>query len=354
MAREGGEIRFRSGLDERGFTVMHNIVLLDTRISHPAYRTLNLLMYYARQDARCWPGQEEMAQRLATNVRSVQRYLAELDDLGLITVERRGNNLTNLYWIEDVRDAYLPSDLSPITDATNLSGRSSDATKLSGRKAGDATVVSRPIKGIKNNQIAEEESTTARIGSESSSGIEAEDVVVVLYRLVQIGITRVVAERLLKNYGLELVERQLEWIAYRDVQNKAAALVSAIKEDWAPPPAVAEAQEREAMRLEAAEREREKAKKQREAETTAYEFQQEMDRVWGEFSQQERDTWRSLIERSLEGHVVAKPGGMVHGKLVVAKLEKALRALLEHRRKYPEREVSAEQFLIDLVGDWER
>lgn len=318
------EILFRSKIDERGYTMMYNIVLLDTRLSHPAYRTLMLLLYYARQDDHCWPGQKEIASRLGCNLRTVQRHLDELHDLGLISIERRGNNRTNRYWIEDVRDAYSPDKTASSSDMTEMSSRSKsgrrEMTFLSGGKAGDMTEVTPPIE--KKNQRVEEESTSSEAPVQ-----EDESVVVLLHRLESVGVTKVVARRLLASSGPEVVGRQLEWISHRGVKDKAAALVSAIKEDWTAPPAVVEAREREELRAKADEDQRVREEKRRELAANALSHQQALDEIWALFDEDEQAEWMLLAEASIAHHAAVKRGGVAWNNMLQAKITKALEAI---------------------------
>jgi hypothetical protein len=64
--------------------------------------------------------------------------------------------------------------------------------------------------------------------------------------LVRCGVTEDVARSLLGEFDPARVARQLEWITFRQVRDPAAALVDAIRRDWAPPPAWRENTAREA------------------------------------------------------------------------------------------------------------
>ena len=52
-----------------------------------------------REMDECFPGQERLAKDMGNGVRSVVRYLAELEEVGLITIKRRGQGRPNLYTI---------------------------------------------------------------------------------------------------------------------------------------------------------------------------------------------------------------------------------------------------------------
>ena len=85
-----GKIQYRSPLDARGFTMLHNAVLLDTRLSDGAKVTYMVLMHHARQDDHCFPGQERLCAERGLKERALRSHLAELEAARLITRERRG------------------------------------------------------------------------------------------------------------------------------------------------------------------------------------------------------------------------------------------------------------------------
>lgn len=66
-------------------------LLLDTALSSEACRLYALLTTYDYgRTGKCWPGREEAAQRLSWGVRTVTRYLKELQDAGAILRRRQG------------------------------------------------------------------------------------------------------------------------------------------------------------------------------------------------------------------------------------------------------------------------
>ena len=99
-------LSFRSNADAAGFTILSNLVLLDTALSDGAKVTYLVLLHHARQAASCFPGQERLAAERGITERSVRSHLSELAARGLVTVERRGKARTNLYWIEGLEAVY--------------------------------------------------------------------------------------------------------------------------------------------------------------------------------------------------------------------------------------------------------
>lgn len=99
----------------KGFTMIHNVVLLDESISYQArFLFLLLLMFSWRKDS-CFLGQDRLAQIMGVHRNSVKRYLDELIELKLISSQRRGLNRTNMYYFENLSERYsLVSDALPI------------------------------------------------------------------------------------------------------------------------------------------------------------------------------------------------------------------------------------------------
>ena len=102
-----------------GFTVIPNPLLRRQGISPGAKLTYLMLLSYAWQDDACFPGQETLAHDLCAGVRSVRRYLQELEDAGLVTIKQRGLGLTNLYILHRLSPANLadPAGASPSSPA---------------------------------------------------------------------------------------------------------------------------------------------------------------------------------------------------------------------------------------------
>ena len=58
-----------------------------------------LLKYAGGMDA-CFPGQDRLAKDMGTARQSVNGYIRELREAGLISVERRGQGCPNLYTVQ--------------------------------------------------------------------------------------------------------------------------------------------------------------------------------------------------------------------------------------------------------------
>ena len=84
---------------QRGWTGVPNFILENDQISVGAKLTYAMLLKYAREMDECFPGQDRLAKDMGNGSRSVVRYIAELEQVGLVTVQRRGQGRPNLYSI---------------------------------------------------------------------------------------------------------------------------------------------------------------------------------------------------------------------------------------------------------------
>jgi biotin operon repressor len=84
---------------QRGWTGVPNFILESKEISVGAKLTYAMLLKYARELDECFPGQERLAKDMGGGKRSVVRYIAELERVGLITIQRRGQGRPNIYTI---------------------------------------------------------------------------------------------------------------------------------------------------------------------------------------------------------------------------------------------------------------
>jgi biotin operon repressor len=84
---------------QRGWTGVPNFILESTQISVGSKLVYAMLLKYARELNECFPGQERLAKDMGCGRRSVVRYISELEQVGLITIKRRGQGRPNLYTI---------------------------------------------------------------------------------------------------------------------------------------------------------------------------------------------------------------------------------------------------------------
>ena len=84
-------------LTAKGFTQVPNHVLKSEKISPGAKLAYTMLLSYAWQNDYCFPSQERLAKDMGSGVRSVVRYIQELEQHDFIKVKRQGQGRSNLY-----------------------------------------------------------------------------------------------------------------------------------------------------------------------------------------------------------------------------------------------------------------
>ena len=89
---DGGDI-----ITQRGFTMVPNHVLISTKVSPGAKLAYTMLLKYYHYNGEVFPGQERLAKEIGVSKRSVVTFIKELSDAKFITVQRRGQGLTNKY-----------------------------------------------------------------------------------------------------------------------------------------------------------------------------------------------------------------------------------------------------------------
>lgn len=80
-----------------GFTQVPNFILTNKDLSVGAKLAYAMLLKYARQDDRCFPGQARLAEDMGAGERSVRTYLNEIEAAGFLEVKQQGLGRTNLY-----------------------------------------------------------------------------------------------------------------------------------------------------------------------------------------------------------------------------------------------------------------
>ena len=94
------------------YTRVPNTILRHPELSAGAKLCYAMLLSYAHYENACFPGQARLAKDIGGGVRSVARYLSELQKFRLLKVKRRGLGKTNLYtlakWV-DIRPAKMAS-----------------------------------------------------------------------------------------------------------------------------------------------------------------------------------------------------------------------------------------------------
>lgn len=84
-------------LSAHGFTQVPNHVLKSSKISPGAKLAYTMLLSYAWQNDYCFPGQERLAKDMGSGLRSVVRFIQELEKEEFVVIKRRGQGKPNLY-----------------------------------------------------------------------------------------------------------------------------------------------------------------------------------------------------------------------------------------------------------------
>lgn len=84
-------------LSAQGFTQVPNHILKSNKISPGAKLAYTMLLSYAWQNDYCYPGQERLANDMGSGVRSVVRYIQELEKEDFVKIKRRGQGKSNVY-----------------------------------------------------------------------------------------------------------------------------------------------------------------------------------------------------------------------------------------------------------------
>jgi transposase-like protein len=91
----------------RGFVQLPKQVLYARNLSRDAKLLYAILLGYAWQDQRCFPGYQRLCADLDASENAVRTWMRELEDTHLISQRRRGQGRTNIYMFHDLRTAHL-------------------------------------------------------------------------------------------------------------------------------------------------------------------------------------------------------------------------------------------------------
>ena len=80
-----------------GFTQVPNILLTDKTLSSNAKLVYAMLLKYAWNNNRVYPGQERMAEDMGSSQPTIARSVNELEQAGWLEITRRGQGKTNIY-----------------------------------------------------------------------------------------------------------------------------------------------------------------------------------------------------------------------------------------------------------------
>lgn len=92
---------------QRGFVQLPKAVLYARNLSRDAKLLYAVLLGYAWQEQRCFPGYQRLCADLNASENAVRKWMRELEDAHMISQRRRGQGRTNLYIFHNLRTATI-------------------------------------------------------------------------------------------------------------------------------------------------------------------------------------------------------------------------------------------------------
>lgn len=90
-----------------GFIQLPKLILYARNISRDAKLLYAVLLGYAWQAQRCFPGYQRLCHDMGASENAVRKYMRELEAVGLLHQRRRGQGRTNIYILTDLRTAKI-------------------------------------------------------------------------------------------------------------------------------------------------------------------------------------------------------------------------------------------------------
>lgn len=90
-----------------GFIQLPRLVLRARNLSRDAKLLYALLLSYAWQEQRCFPGYRRLCDEMGASENAVRKYMRELEACHLLRQKRRGLGKTNIYTLCDLRTAEI-------------------------------------------------------------------------------------------------------------------------------------------------------------------------------------------------------------------------------------------------------
>lgn len=99
LASHDRNIRFDGGdlLTKKGYTLVPNFLLDDSKLSSSAKLVYVMLLKYAWEKDYCFPGQVTLAKDIGKSERHVRTAIKELEAQRLLSVTHRGQGKSNIY-----------------------------------------------------------------------------------------------------------------------------------------------------------------------------------------------------------------------------------------------------------------
>ncbi|WP_337173512.1 helix-turn-helix domain-containing protein [Paludisphaera sp.] len=317
-------------------------VLKDDTIPHGAKVLLGVILDFAWSDSSTWVSVEKLAEVMGHGVRTIQMWMTSLKGHGWIRFEpdpsvKTGRRIV-LVWREgeapggagagvpeapedpgpgrgEARRKSLRSQCNaPDSDSPDRGRRRSTTTDPGPAQDREP----KPKRDVVGNEQGREEPDAGSRTTATSSTVE---------QLVGSGVTRSVAEALASKFGDDQVSRQIEALPHRKPKDRAATLVSSIREDWALPEELRRAGEKAARHSE----ERERRAREESIKRARRLDEEKVSRFWASLTPGERERF---VEEAIE-HAVPEQRDLIRSLKPHEPLYRAHRAVArdEHIRR---------------------
>lgn len=90
-----------------GFIQLPKLVLYARNLSRDAKLLYAVLLGYAWQEGRCFPGYHRLCEDMQASENAVRKYMRELEAINLLRQKRRGLGKTNIYTLLDLRTSKI-------------------------------------------------------------------------------------------------------------------------------------------------------------------------------------------------------------------------------------------------------
>jgi hypothetical protein len=295
--QDAGTLAVANAALRGGFVLLPRTLLHAPGLSRDAKLLYAVLLSYAWQQGSCFPGAERLQHDLGCGKNQVTRYLQELEAAGLVSRRRRGQGKTTVYTLHDPPAAPTPNGQAAVHAAADSPEQGVQRPRSGEPRLPKSGNQDAPKRGAEQDSegpdAAEHQPpvvhapapdgpplTLAPTGGPTPevTGAVDDDA---LGLLISRGITRRIAQGLVKSHTEEAVRQQVAWQPYRPpAKSPAGALVQAIRDAWPPPQAWVEAQEHAAAVARHAEEER-RRREEDEARRREWEAKPPEERIAG-------------------------------------------------------------------------
>lgn len=100
-----------------GFIQLPKLILYATNLTRDAKLLYAILLGYAWQERKCFPGYARLCSDMGASENMVRKYMRELEASGLLTQKRRGLGKTNIYTLKDLRTSKIEVQEPQFSDA---------------------------------------------------------------------------------------------------------------------------------------------------------------------------------------------------------------------------------------------